>query len=130
MQDRPSLGELLDAIAELLDDEILPQLDGGSRHKVRVAANLCRIMGREVELGAALDARERELLVDLLDHDGGESTAELSAMLAERLHRGDDTLARAAHGALVEIVRGKLAVAKPGHDAFDFGTELDTDPAS
>jgi hypothetical protein len=49
----------------------------------------------------------------------------LSRRLVERLAAGDEALERRAWAALVEIVRGKLAVAKPGHDAFDFSAELD-----
>src|SRR5207344_2711907 len=58
VEDRPTASEVLQAISELLQDEVLPVLDGGLQHKVRVAANLCRIVERELRLGP--DAAERE----------------------------------------------------------------------
>ena len=46
MQDRPNAAELLDAVASLLTDDVIPQLDGRSRFHVRVAANLLRSAGK------------------------------------------------------------------------------------
>ena len=51
MLDRPNASELLETIAELLGDEVLPATSGLLQHKVRVAANLCRILDREARLG-------------------------------------------------------------------------------
>ena len=49
-----------------------------------------------------------------------------SQALVARLDAGADAaLGGARWRALVEIVRGKLAIAKPGHDAWDFRAELD-----
>ncbi len=127
MQDRPTARELLAAISDLLEGEVMPALQGPLRHQVRVAGNLCRILGREVELGAAHDARERHLLAELLgEEESGRDAAALSRALIERLNGpGDAELEHRAWRALVEIVRGKLAIAKPGHDAYDFEPELD-----
>lgn len=121
MQDRPSSSELLLTIADLLSDEVLPAVDGLLQHKVRVAANLCRILDREVRLGPALDAREVELLSELTRTSG--SAAELSAELSRRLADDDAALEARALPALLEIVRGKLSVNKPGHDDYDFAGE-------
>jgi hypothetical protein len=129
VQDRPTSAELLDAIASLLSDEVLPLLEGGVQHKVRVAANLCRILTREAEFGEALDGRERELLSALaapgIDTEA-RSTLELSDGFAGRLHGGEPGLAADAYPAILEIVKGKLSVAKPGHDGFDFAAEVAT----
>lgn len=94
---------------------------------MRVAGNLCRILEREARLGATQDAREAELLAGVLgEAAGARDSLALSRTLVERLDTGGDAaLARRAWPALVEIVRGKLAVAKPGHDAFDFSAELE-----
>jgi hypothetical protein len=127
MQDRPTASELLSTIADLLEKQVLGATQGALRHSVRVAGNLCRILEREAEMGTALDRREVELLAEVL----GEAPADrdaltLSRTLTERLDAsGDRALERRAHAALVEIVRGKLSIAKPGHDAYDFGAELD-----
>ena len=66
MQDRPTAAELLRDIANTLDERILPLLAGNDQHQVRVVANLCRILEREVRLGPELEAEERALLGQLL----------------------------------------------------------------
>jgi hypothetical protein len=126
VQDRPTAKELLGTIAELLEREVLEATQGPLRHRVRVAANLCRILEREVELAPQQEAREIELLSQVLGTRAADRGAlELSRELVERLRAGHDAeLERRAWPALVEIVRGKLAIAKPGHDAYDFRAEL------
>jgi hypothetical protein len=127
MQDRPTASELLEAIAALLEGEVLTATQGGLQHQVRVAGNLCRILEREARLGAEAEAREVELLAGALGEPaGGRDALALSRALVERLDAGGDrALERRAWRALVEVVRGKLAVAKPGHDGWDFTAELD-----
>ena len=127
MQDRPTASELLEAIADLLEREVLAATKGGLQHQVRVAANLCRIVEREVRLGAADDARAIDLLASALgEPPAGRDALALSHALVARLDAGADAaLEKRAWRALVEIVRGKLAIAKPGHDAWDFSAELD-----
>jgi hypothetical protein len=125
MQDRPTASELLATIADLLEGDVLAATKGGLQHQVRVAGNLCRILEREASLGAAHDAREVELLASVLgEAAGGRSARELSAALVARLGAGHDAaLERRAFPALLEIVRSKLAIAKPGHDDYDFAGE-------
>ncbi len=127
MQDRPTASELLDTIADLLEQELLAATQGPLQHAVRVAGNLCRILEREARRGAAQDAREAELLASVLgETPGSRDVLALSRTLVERLDAGADAaLAQRAWPALVEIVRGKLAIAKPGHDAWDFTAELE-----
>jgi hypothetical protein len=120
MQYQPSAGQLLSAIAELLEDELLPALPDGLKHKCRVAANLARILEREEVLGPDAAARERERLVALVGHDGGGDTVELARQAAERIRSDDDPgLQRRGWDALVAICRDDLAIAKPGHDAWE-----------
>jgi hypothetical protein len=127
MQDRPTASELLETIADLLEQELLGATQGPLQHSVRVAGNLCRILEREARLGAAQDEREAELLAGVLGEPPGDRNAlALSEALVQRLDAGGDAaLERRAWPALVEIVRGKLAIAKPGHDAWDFTAELE-----
>jgi Domain of unknown function (DUF6285) len=127
VQDRPTASELLDAIAGLLETELLAATKGGLQHQVRVAGNLCRILEREARFGAAADAHEAEALAEALgEPPAGRDALALSRALVARLDAGADAaLERRAWPALVEIVRGKLAIAKPGHDAWDFTAELD-----
>ncbi|MEU1521454.1 DUF6285 domain-containing protein [Nocardia rhamnosiphila] len=96
MQNRPTAAELLESLAELLEDTLLPALPPDLQHRARVGANLARILGREAELGPAAAAREQELLAAVPVGD-------------------DDALWRA----LTEVVRADLAIAKPGYDSWE-----------
>ncbi|MFC8525676.1 DUF6285 domain-containing protein [Nocardia sp. NPDC057227] len=95
MQYRPSARELLDDLAELLGEVLLPALPPELRHRARVGANLARILAREAELGPAAAEREQRALAAL---PAGDEHAEWAA--------------------LVEIARADLAIAKPGYDAW------------
>jgi hypothetical protein len=112
----PAAPELLAAIGRLLDEQVLAAVPAHLQHQVRVAGNLAGIVERELRLGPEIEARERELIAGLL----GEEVADPPAALAERLRDADDPAFEAAAWAvLVEITRGDLAVAKPGHDSWD-----------
>lgn len=123
MHDRPDAQELLAAIADLLERDVMPALSGGLEYRVRVAANLARILEREARLGPALLERERELLEALVGP--GESVLALNARLVEQLRSGDLDLdfERRALAALSEIARGKLAIARPGYERYDSGVD-------
>jgi Domain of unknown function (DUF6285) len=121
VQYRPDATELLADVAALLDDEVLGAVSGPLQHRVRVAANLVRIVEREVRSGAANDAAERARLVELLGPSDGD-LVELRRRLAARL---DDPapleagLSAAIHTALLATVRADLAISKPAYDAWD-----------
>lgn len=124
MQDRPTASELLDIIAETLREQVMPATHPGARHAVRVAANLCRILERELALGSDADARERERLAGLLGvSSDGRGAAELSSELIDRIERGDTDLEQRAWPVAVANVREKLAIAKPDYDAHDARAE-------
>ncbi|RDI55680.1 hypothetical protein [Nocardia mexicana] len=94
MQYRPSSAELLEALAELLQDVLLPELPENLQHRARVGANLARMLGRELELAPPVADREQPLPA-----------------------ADESELAR--WQAMVEVVRADLAVAKPGYDAWE-----------
>jgi hypothetical protein len=119
MQYEPNAEDLLVAIAELLEDEVLPAVPDALKHKCRVAANLVRILEREERLGPAAAAREREWLLALLGGAGDESGVELSAALARRVRDDDPAFQQAAWETLVAIARADLVIARPGHDAWE-----------
>lgn len=125
MQDRPTAPELLRDIAGTLDERILPLLSGNEQHLVRVAANLCRIVEREIRLGPEPERDERDLLMELLpDQPAEASVANLQAELARRVAATDDRgFLGQAHEVLITLTRAKLAVNKPGYDSFDFAGE-------
>ena len=121
MQYRPDATELLADVAALLDDEVLGAVSGPLQHRVRVAANLVRIVEREIRAGAANDAAERGRLVELLG-PSDDDLIELRRRLALRLD--DPTpleagMSAAIHAALLATVRADVAFSKPGYDAWD-----------
>jgi hypothetical protein len=125
VQDRPTAGELLETIAWVLEDDILPVLEGAKQHQVRIAINLCRILQREWELAPQADAEEARRLATLLGRASETDGESLNRVLCECLERGEDLALEAlALPILLANVRAKLAVAKPGHDAYDFAEEL------
>ena len=132
MWKRPGASELLTEIAELLEGELLAHLaDAGPlQHRVRVAGNLCRILEREARLGPPLATREKRLLGELL----GAVSDSPERDLAERLTAGRDAdpavdwdvdFERRVWRCLVAIVRQRLRISKPGHDAYDFASEAE-----
>lgn len=118
MKYRPDDAELLDAIASLLEEEVMPAVGPELQHKVRVAANLARVLQRQQLLEPAALERERQALRELLGRDG--DIRELRAELDRRLRADhpalDDT---AVWAALVAVSRDDLAAAKPGYDRWE-----------
>jgi hypothetical protein len=114
MQDRPTAVELLEAIREFLEHDMMRSTEGRLRFHTRVAVNALGMLERELRLGPDLDAAERQRLAVLLGHDADLPT--LSAELARRIRDGslDD---RRAHVVAVvrESVRAKLLVSNPGY---------------
>jgi hypothetical protein len=118
VQYRPTASELLATIADLLDDELLPALPPELQHKARVAGNVARILDREWQLDGPARARERERLAGLLGHD--DELEALEAELTAQLRAGaDPSFEAAAWRVLVDVARDDLAIAKPGHDAWE-----------
>jgi hypothetical protein len=94
---RPAAAELVEAVREFLEREVLPSLTGDRRFQGRVAMNVLGIVARELELGPAADRTEHAALAALLDRGG--PLDELRRTLAERIRDGhidadrDDILA-------------------------------------
>ena len=119
MQYRPTVSELLDVVATLLEDEVLDAVGGPLQHRVRVAANLVRIVEREVRLGPGADADERHrLALALNDFDADLLTlrARLAARLAEPESLGKPA-ERAIYDGLLATARADLTISKPGYDS-------------
>jgi hypothetical protein len=125
MHDRPTARELLTTIADLLEGEALRATSGLLQHQVRVAGNLCRILDRELEQAGAHEREERTRLSSLLGAGPDADLSSLHTRLIERLAAGaDPEFERRAWRALVEGVREKLAVNKPGYDDYDYRDEV------
>ena len=121
MKYRPDDAELLDAIAGLLETQVMAAVPPALQHQVRVAANLARILERQQALEPAARERERERLSALLGHDGDLEAlrAELDARIRDDAS-GDDALdPRQLWDVLVATARDDLAAAKPGYDAWE-----------
>ena len=48
---RPTMAELVEAVAEYLDTRVMPASEGAARFEARVARNVLAMVGRELELG-------------------------------------------------------------------------------
>ncbi len=136
MQDRPNYDELLAAVERFLDDEVVAKGEGAQRFHGRVAANVIRMIRRELEHEEEQLASEWESLDVLLGEAprprGRDSLrlvlAQRSEELSERIRSGDAD--GAAHGGdgdadgggdfrdavlehLRQVVRDKLTVTNP-----------------
>src|SRR5206468_2895723 len=97
MQDRPTAEELLDAVREFLEQQVVPVLDGTAKFHARVAANVLAIVGRERRQEAQQLAAEWQRLDALLEPAAmpvemaarHTALAGRSADLCERIRRGD-----------------------------------------
>ncbi len=125
MQDRPNYDELLAAVERFLDDEVVAKGEGAQRFHGRVAANVIRIVRRELEHEEAQLASEWESLNTLL----GEAPrprdraalrlvlAQRNEELSERIRSGDadgGDFRDAVLAHVRETIRDKLAVTNPG----------------
>jgi Domain of unknown function (DUF6285) len=112
LHDRPSAAELVAAVREYLERDVMTGTEGRVAFHARVAVNVLGMVERELELGAAQDTEEHERLVTLLGRDG--TVRELTEVLAHGIRDGSLEL---PWSELVESVRGtvraKLEVANP-----------------
>jgi uncharacterized protein DUF6285 len=105
---RPTAAELVAAVADFLDDDVRAATDGQVNFHARVAANVLRIVERE-----------------LLDESTADVTDALAALgfademqLAAAIRAGElDSRAGELLPCLRTIVRHRLAVAHPGYDS-------------
>ncbi|GAA2668974.1 DUF6285 domain-containing protein [Nonomuraea recticatena] len=104
--DVPTAAELVAAVREFLERDVLPEVEGRVRFHTRVAVNVLGMVERELELGPsqALAHAER------LDRLGVADDAELAAAIREGSLAEDELL-----GPLAAAVRDKLLVANPRH---------------
>lgn len=114
MQDRPTAAELLEAIREFLERDVMPAVEGRVQFHTRVAINALGMLEREVRLGPEHDAAERARLGALLGHDA--DVASLTKELAWRIRDGSlDDRCGDVIAAVRESVRAKLLVSNPDY---------------
>ena len=136
MIDRPDARSLLDAVADALSTTVLTALEpdrepvasgpevAAARYTAQVAANLCRILSREVELGpdaTAATVNELRVLLGRVDGD----LVELVAALDDRLRdRPGDLDPIAVHRVLTANVGRRLDIARPSYRRPDRSEEV------
>lgn len=114
VHDRPSAAELVEAVRELLERDVLAATEGRVRFHVRVAVNILGMVERELTAGPQAERALRRRLAALLGHDA--PVRVLTGELAARIRDGtlDDRRAE-----VVDVtraaVRAKLEVANPRH---------------
>ena len=121
MQDRPTAGELAEAVREFLKEEILPDLqDPRARFRTLVAMNTLGILERELAQEEALLRAEHESLIRLLDKAPGtpgsleelkDQVIELNRELARNIRHGE--VPSGTLRLLKQTVMYKLKVASP-----------------
>ena len=85
----PTAAELIDAVRDLLERDILPALTADARFQCRVAINVLAAVRRELELRPAFDRGERDRLAALLGSGAGtESLEALNRRLARAIRDG------------------------------------------
>ena len=104
--DRPTASELLQAVKEWMEQDLMAGVDGRLAFHVRVAMNMLDIVDREIALGAPMEARHEEVLRGL----GVSSDAELSHKI--RTGEFDADFSRLLE-VLRPVVDDKVRVANP-----------------
>jgi len=104
--------ELLDAVREFLERDVLDAVEGRVQFHTRVAINALGMIGRELELTAAHDAADIAELEAILGHGGDRK--ELEIELAARIRDGslDESRAQVLDH-VRNAVRRKLEAANP-----------------
>ena len=98
MNDRPSAAELLDAVERFLEESVVPALDGPERFHARVAANVVRIVAREIATEETHLAREWDGLSVLLGSEGDRQPRDRAALRESILARNEELVRRIRAG--------------------------------
>jgi hypothetical protein len=106
--DRPTAGELVEAVREFLERDVMSATDGRVQFHTRVAINVLGMVQRELELGRDQAAAHHQRLQEL----GFADEADLAAAIRSGTldDRYDEIKA-----AVSATVRDKLEVANPKH---------------
>ena len=113
-QDRPNAAELVTAVREFLERDVMTATDGRVQFHTRVAVNVLNTIERELQLGPDLESAERARATALLGHDGDVDGLERELATAIRSGALDDRLDDLrAH--VRATVREKLLIANPGY---------------
>lgn len=122
MAERPNMAELVEAVREFLERDVMSALEGRLAFHTRVAVNALGIVERELELGDGHRRAERDRLRDLLD-DGPAAASSaatdgeldtLRRRLATAIRSGEfDDRSDELLASLRETAASALAIANP-----------------
>jgi hypothetical protein len=113
-QDRPTASELVTAVREFLEHDVMGATEGRVQFHARVAVNVLNIVARELELGDDLAGRECERAAALLGHSG--DARDLERELAAAIRSGLlDYRLKEVREHVRATVREKLLIANPGY---------------
>ena len=125
MQDRPTARELLAAVREFLEADVVEELEGVKRFHARVAANVLAIVEREIASEEQILLAEWNRLACVLEVAGTPparldelraSVRGLTETLVGRIRKGEadrEPFGRVVREHVRETVREKLRVANP-----------------
>ncbi len=128
MQDRPSGPDLIEAVAQFLNEEILPLMADNPRLKFRslIAINVLNIVTREMHEAEPLMQAEWQRLADFFDQSAakmpshpdqlGQTIDDFNRTLCRRLRTGDtgdDEWSRQLADHLYQTTIEKLQIANP-----------------
>ena len=119
MQDRPTVEQLLEAVASFLRDHVVSATQEPIAFHARVAANALDIARRELTLAPAADVRERVALSALLQAEPQSDVLALNRMLCEHIARDQiDLQTPGLADALWRITLDKLAIDQPNYETY------------
>jgi hypothetical protein len=113
-QDRPTAAQLVTAVREFLERDVMAATEGRVQFHTRVAVNVLNTVTRELELGDAFAAAERQRAAALLGHDGDADALERELAAAIRSGALDDR-DPGVRAHVRATVREKLLIANPGY---------------
>jgi hypothetical protein len=117
MQDEPTPGELIKAVADFLRHEIAPVIKGHNAFKLRVGINALDLVTRQLALEPASDAAETARLAQLLGMQG--SLGDLNRALSEGIGSGGiDLQTPGLSDHLWQTTMDKLAVDQPNYASY------------
>ena len=129
MNDRPSATELLAAVERFLEEAAVPALEGPARYHARVAANVVRIIARELATEDEHLAREWDGLAALLGSQSEPKPDERASLRGAIVARNEELVRRIRAGEadagswrgdviahLARVIADKLDVAQPPRD--------------
>lgn len=140
MQDRPSGIELLEAAADFIERDIVPTTDGRRQFQARVAANVMRIVAREIALEEEQLNQELRALALLLGilapqtptlAQARQAARALNQQLSERIRAGEadeGPQRERAFQVVRAIVEEKLKVANPRYLEADLASRAGAAP--